>query len=145
MYTDSQQLHCRFYLDTTSGAFLSEDRVGLLEAIDRHGSITWAAKSLGISYKSAWELIDHMNQQARYPVVVRIAGGRHGGGTSLTDYGRRLAAFYRALEKDYKSTIRDLSFHLDQNSGLCNFRYLLKRRAIQKWFIPLLSGSRGRS
>lgn len=133
------RLQCRFFVDTEAGAFLSETRVSLLEAISVEGSISRAAKCVGIAYKTAWDLVESLNQQTGVPVVVRSVGGHRGGGSRLTDYGRRLVAFYRAVQADYQAAIDELSSHLELDSESCNFRYLLRRRGIQRHPQPLQS------
>lgn len=73
-------------------------RVALLRAIDALGSITHAAKAVGLSYKAAWDAVETMNAVSREPLVQRSAGGRGGGSTTLTGHGRALVARYEALE-----------------------------------------------
>ena len=84
-------------VDTEFGSFLGDTRIRLLEAIDKHGSITQAAKAVPLSYKAAWDAIDAMNNLADQPLVLRSTGGRNGGGTQLTEHGRKTIALYRAL------------------------------------------------
>ena len=74
-------------------------KVDLLEAIGETGSITSAAKRLGMSYRRAWLLIDTMNRCFRSPVVETEAGGRRGGGTRLTAVGAEAVRRYRSAEK----------------------------------------------
>lgn len=76
--------------ETGLGSFPGDKRIRLLEAIDKHGSISQAAKAVPFSYKDAGEAVDQMNSLAPEPTVLRSAGGRHGGGTELTAFGRRL-------------------------------------------------------
>ena len=64
-------------------------KIDLLEAIDAAGSITAAARSLGMSYRRAWLLVDTMNRCFRTPVVDAEAGGKRGGGARLTRLGAR--------------------------------------------------------
>ena len=73
-------------------------KIALLERVDEHGSIAAAGRSLGMSYKRAWALIDEMNQCFGKPVVATQMGGRDGGGSALTPFGRDLIAHYRAIE-----------------------------------------------
>lgn len=73
-------------------------KIDLLEALDATGSITAAAKSLGMSYRRAWLLIDELNRSLRTPAVATAAGGAQGGGSVLTDDGRRLVQLYRQIE-----------------------------------------------
>ncbi|CAN5221944.1 LysR family transcriptional regulator [soil metagenome] len=73
-------------------------KIALLEAIAETGSISAAGRQLGMSYRRAWMLIDEMNRALTSPAVSTAAGGAHGGGTQLTDTGRKLIAHYRAIE-----------------------------------------------
>lgn len=73
-------------------------KIDLLEAIAASGSITAAARALGMSYRRAWLLVDTMNRCFREPVVAAEAGGAQGGGTALTPLGRAVVTHYRAAE-----------------------------------------------
>ena len=73
-------------------------KIALLEAIDRTGSITAAAKSLGMSYRGAWLLLEETNRSLARPAVTTIAGGKRGGGTQLTPTGIELCRRYREIE-----------------------------------------------
>ena len=73
-------------------------KIDLLEAIARTGSITAAARELGMSYRRAWLLVDTMNRCFREPVVEAEAGGQRGGGTRLTALGEEIVRRYRASE-----------------------------------------------
>lgn len=107
----SPRFLARMYLDSSVGVHLSNTRIRLLEQIDLRGSINQAAKGVPLSYKAAWDTIDIMNNLSPNPLVVRVTGGRQGGGTQLTDYGRKLVALYRALEIEYQSALDQLSQH----------------------------------
>ena len=72
--------------------------VQLLEALDETGSITAAAKSLDMSYRRAWLLIDELNRTLKEPAVATAAGGAKGGGSALTETGRALVGLYRQIE-----------------------------------------------
>lgn len=74
-------------------------KIDLLEAIAATGSITAAAKALGMSYRRAWLLIDTMNRSFRGPIVDAETGGKHGGGTQLTALGRNVVQIYRSVER----------------------------------------------
>lgn len=74
-------------------------KIALLEALDETGSITAAAKSLDMSYRRAWLLIDETNRALKEPAVATAAGGAKGGGSALTDSGRALVALYRQIEE----------------------------------------------
>lgn len=127
-----QQLIGRISVDTDFGAFLGDTRIRLLEAIDRHGSISQAAKAVPLSYKAAWDAVDEMNNVAEQTLVERSIGGRHGGGTRLTDYGRRLIAMYRAIELEYQDALQRLAERLGDTSTaeVRHFQALLRRTSI---------------
>ena len=78
---------------------IGRDRIQLLEAVASHGSITKAAHVVGMSYKTAWDSIDAMNNLLPRPAVVAQTGGRQGGGAIVTDDGLALIAAFHLLEK----------------------------------------------
>ena len=80
-------------------------RIALLSAIGETGSITRAAKAVGISYKAAWEAVDTMNNLAGEPLVLRSTGGRGVGGTVLTPRASALIAAFRAIEREHRRFI----------------------------------------
>ncbi|QIR77984.1 TOBE domain-containing protein [Sulfurospirillum diekertiae] len=88
---------------------LLEKRVKLLEAIAETGSISSAAKRVGLSYKAAWEAVDTMNNLSNHPLVVRVTGGSGGGGTTLTPLGEEVVANYSVLKKKYERFLNRLS------------------------------------
>ena len=71
----------------------------MLQQIKQTGSISRGAKLAGISYKSAWDAINEMNQLAERTLVERATGGKGGGGAQLTRYGERLIELFRLLEQ----------------------------------------------
>ena len=73
-------------------------KVLLLEAIRDTGSISQAGRSLGMSYRRAWLLVDDMNRCFREPVVTAQPGGSQGGGAALTVFGQKLIQKYRTIE-----------------------------------------------
>jgi molybdate transport system regulatory protein len=78
------------------------DRVLLLEQVAELGSITAAAKAAGISYKTAWEAIEALNNLSEAPVVERTVGGAHGGGTRLTPHGEKVLSLLRDMEGEFQ-------------------------------------------
>lgn len=77
----------------------------LIERIARSGSISAAARAMGMSYRRAWQLVEALNAAYKEPVVVTAVGGEHGGGARVTPYGRRLAARFRAMEDKASAAI----------------------------------------
>ncbi|MGA2894806.1 MAG: ModE family transcriptional regulator [Xanthobacteraceae bacterium] len=85
-------------VDFGSDRALGPGKIGLLEAILKTGSISQAGRSLGMSYRRAWLLVDDLNSCFREPVVTTQPGGARGGGAVLTRFGRDLITKYRAIE-----------------------------------------------
>ena len=91
--------HLSIRIDFDDEGRLGPGKVALLEAIARTGSITAAAKSLDMSYRRAWLLVDTMNRCFRTAVVEAEAGGERGGGTRLTPVGEEVVHRYRESER----------------------------------------------
>jgi molybdate transport system regulatory protein len=77
---------------------LGPGKVELLEAIAKTGSISAAARAMGMSYRRAWVLVEGINQSFRHPLVVTATGGKGGGGALVTEDGLEVLRRYRAME-----------------------------------------------
>jgi len=97
------------WLKQAGSAIGGADRVALLEAIRDTGSMTHAAQRVGISYKTAWDRVQDMNNVSQQPLVVRNAGGVGGGGTALTPYALGLIAAFREMEREHAGLLGRLS------------------------------------
>ena len=73
-------------------------KADLLDAIRAHGSISAAARTIGMSYRRAWLLVDAMNRCWQEPIVETVPGSSHGGGARLTGFGAKILRHYRALQ-----------------------------------------------
>ena len=133
MTQNTHILRTKLEVETEFGAFLGDTRIRLLEAIAIHGSISQAAKKVPLSYKAAWDAIDNMNNLAEQPLVLRSAGGRQGGGTQLTAYGKKVVALYRALEAEYQAALDRLtaSMHEESDNDFQQLRQLLRRMSMK--------------
>jgi molybdate transport system regulatory protein len=80
-------------------------KADLLAAIEHTGSISAAARNLGMSYRRAWLLVDTMNQCFRSPVVETLTGGAQGGGAQVTEFGREVVRRYREMERKAASSV----------------------------------------
>jgi molybdate transport system regulatory protein len=81
----------------------------LVAAIDATGSISAAARSMSMSYRRAWQLVDALNESFSQPVVLTATGGRRGGGARVTAFGRELIRRFRAMEdKASAAIVKDL-------------------------------------
>jgi molybdate transport system regulatory protein len=85
-------------IDFDEDRAIGPGKIRLLELIDKHGSISEAGRQMGMSYRRAWLLVDNLNHCFRTPVVASQTGGLHGGGASLTDFGRAVVQHYREVE-----------------------------------------------
>lgn len=101
--------------------FLGGDRITLLEKIDELGSITKAAKAVGISYKTAWDLVNLINNLADKPLVSRLTGGKGGGGTSLTDEGKMVIGQFKTIQEEHRKFLDNLEGRLGDTEGLYKF------------------------
>lgn len=82
-------------------------KVALLDAIAETGSISAAARALGMSYRRAWLLIDTMNRCFREPVIETASGGKGGGGARVTPIGQEVLRRYRSMEDTAVASVRD--------------------------------------
>ncbi|MCY0385761.1 LysR family transcriptional regulator [Robbsia sp. Bb-Pol-6] len=73
-------------------------KIALLEAIHACGSISAAARHLGMSYRRAWLLLDELNRSLTSPAAISGHGGHNRGGCILTPVGERIVALYRTIE-----------------------------------------------
>ena len=94
----SDRLNIR--IDLASGVRIGPGKVAVLEAIARLGSISAAGRTLRMSYRRTWELVEDLNQSLGTPVVETAAGGSGGGGAVLTRAGKAVIERYRAIEVD---------------------------------------------
>jgi molybdate transport system regulatory protein len=77
----------------------------LIERIAETGSISAAARAMGMSYRRAWQLVEALNASYQDPVVTTAIGGEKGGGARVTPHGLRLAAAFRAMEQKASAAI----------------------------------------
>lgn len=79
------------------GCAIGPGKVALLEQIEEKGSISAAAKALGLSFRRAWHLIETLNEGLATPVVETNVGGAKGGGASLTATGKDVIRLFREI------------------------------------------------
>ena len=104
-------------LELSQKPFLLEKRIDLLHAIAKEGSISKAAKAVPMSYKSAWEAVDAMNNLSPIPIVQKETGGAGGGGTKLTNYGQNLLKTYAVLKGEQEKFLQKLTNLTDMDHG----------------------------
>ncbi len=108
-----------------SGASSRKPAIGpgkaeLLESIAAIGSISAAARAMGMSYRRAWQLVEAVNQSFAEPLVLTETGGTRGGGARLTRFGAEVLRRYRRMESKASVAIA---------AEVQSFSGLLKRRA----------------
>jgi molybdate transport system regulatory protein len=102
--------------------------IGLLTAIQQTGSLSQAAKQLGLSYKGAWQILERTNNSAPKILVTTATGGSKGGGSCLTDAGQALLALFTRLEQQHQHFIEQLNRNLADNPDMV----LLLQRLVVK-------------
>jgi molybdate transport system regulatory protein len=102
------RIRIRIYFDGDHS--LGPGKAQLLEAVAQHGSISAAARSMGMAYRHAWEMIDDVNRCFRRRAVATSAGGAAGGGAKLTPFGAEVVRRFRAMERAAaRAMARDLA------------------------------------
>jgi molybdate transport system regulatory protein len=96
--SDHPEVHFRMRIRQAESVAIGPGKIDLLEAVQKHGSISAAARSLGMSYRRAWLLIDELNRTLKHPATVSEAGGVAGGGCVLTPVGEKIIFLYRDIE-----------------------------------------------
>lgn len=109
------------WLQRDNKNYLGGSRITLLERIDELGSITKAAKAVGISYKTAWDTINLINNLAEKPLVDRLTGGKGGGGTSLTAEGKKVVQQFKTIQEEHGKFLRNLEQRLGDTDSLYQF------------------------
>lgn len=88
----------RLRIDLSPDSALGPGKIALLEHIEATGSLSQAARELGMSYRRAWLLLDDVNRMFTDPATTASVGGSGGGGAQLTDLGRAIVKVYREIE-----------------------------------------------
>jgi molybdate transport system regulatory protein len=101
----SEALRPQLRISFKKSIAMGPGKADLLDAIAETGSISAAARLLGMSYRRAWLLVETMNQCFQSPLVETATGGQHGGGAQVTDLGREVVRRYRAMEKKAAASV----------------------------------------
>ncbi|WP_137817530.1 TOBE domain-containing protein [Pseudomonas sp. 2FG] len=117
------KLEGHFWITHNGKDLAGERRIALLSRIDSTGSITQAAKAVGVSYKFAWDSVDAMNAAAGSPLVERSAGGKGGGGTRLTPAGHALIEAFHRYEREHRLFLQ----RLGEDAGISSFLEIMER------------------
>ncbi|MDR3461046.1 MAG: LysR family transcriptional regulator [Beijerinckiaceae bacterium] len=100
----------------SNGGCLTPEDMTLIEAIQKHRSISAAGRVLNISYRKCWLMADALNRTFETPVFATFPG-RHGGGAEITAFGQRLIALYKSMQRRAdtasKAALEELAAALD--------------------------------
>lgn len=96
----------RFRVDLSRLCSIGPGKVELLESIGRTGSLTQAARALGLSYRRAWLLLNDINRSFGEPVTIAKMGGHLRGGMTLTATGKEVIRCYRLAAQEIESVVR---------------------------------------
>lgn len=99
---NSFKVHSRIWISTEDGNYLGEGRVFLLKGIQEYKSISKAAKSMEMSYKKAWDMVNTMNTISNSPLVTRTIGGAGGGGSKVTEAGMKAIELFNEIKTSNK-------------------------------------------
>ena len=100
-----KEIRIRCWIDIDGEKFFGPGRAELLQLVAETGSIARAAKSMGMSYKKAWEMVTLMNTKAKKPLVISHKGGQNGGGAEITEAGKKIIEAYDKLAKQLDAII----------------------------------------
>jgi molybdate transport system regulatory protein len=107
--TISNSIRIRVIADDTIA--FGPGKASLLQAIAHSGSISGAAREMGMSYRRAWLLVEQMNRCFTGPLVQTATGGLKGGGAQVTGLALDVLAHYQAMQQKARSAIdQDLSY-----------------------------------
>ena len=107
------KLNGRIWLEVDGEKVLGHGRVELLERIHASGSIRQAALQMKMSYKQAWDLINHINSHFEHPVVISQRGGKGGGKATVTAEGLMLIEKFHELQNDFVAFLNQNSISFD--------------------------------
>lgn len=99
------QIHLRCWVSLDGDRFFGPGRVELLEGIQTEGSISGAAKKMGMSYKKAWNMVNDLNNRGKHPFVLLKKGGEKGGGAYLTPYALDIIDQFKNLMDKLHRTV----------------------------------------
>ncbi len=99
------EIRAKLWLEIKGEPVFGRGRRLLLEAVDRYGSINRAAKEINISYRKAWSYIKAMEERLPMKLVNRQAGGKNGGGATLTEDAKMFLEKYRLVEEGIREMV----------------------------------------
>lgn len=134
-------LEGQIWLTESTSKRLMLDQIDLLQAIADTGSITAAAKIAGVSYKTAWDRLERINNLSEQPVIDRSAGGSKGGGSVLTAYGEKMLHGFKRLQNQHQRFLENLNQQLSSLDDVSKFmKNSLLQTSARNQFLGNISG-----
>lgn len=99
------EIRSKLWIEIDGEPVFGRGRRFLLQAIDRYGSINQAAKEINISYRKAWSYIKAMEERLGIALVERHAGGKNGGGATLTEDAKEFLKRYEQMEEGVREIV----------------------------------------
>lgn len=124
----AMEVYGGIWMGRDDDAQISDIRISLLEKIGESGSITQAAKAVGISYKTAWDAVDAMRNLSGEALVESLSGGKGGGGSRLTEAGEKLVRTYRLIQQEHERFLASVSEGMEDFD---NFYQLVRRLSMK--------------
>ncbi|WP_318308690.1 winged helix-turn-helix domain-containing protein [Flagellimonas crocea] len=112
---NGKELRIRCWIDIDGRKFFGPGRAELLMMIDKNGSLSKAAKEMGMSYRKAWSMVEDMNQRGNRPYVELHKGGTKGGGAELTETGKKVLSAFQKMTDKINETVEQ---HTNEMLGL---------------------------
>jgi molybdate transport system regulatory protein len=98
MKAGNNALGPRLRIVLAPGVAIGPGKADLLQGIKETGSISAAARRMGMSYKRAWYLVETLNGHFEKTLVEAVKGGSSGGGARLTPLGEEVLDAFREME-----------------------------------------------
>lgn len=131
------EIEGRIWFKKEGKNLIGNGRVELLERIDEQGSISKASKSMKMSYKAAWDMVDAMNNLSDEPLVQKVTGGKNGGGTQVTQAGKNLIKSFKKFKEFYNQLLNSVDGNEIEND---NHLSLIRKLHMKSSSKNLISG-----
>jgi len=108
----NKELKLRCWIDIDGKKFFGPGRAQLLMMIDKNGSLSKAAKEMGMSYRKAWSMVEDMNLRGQRPYVELHKGGAQGGGAELTEAGKKVLSTFIQMNTKINETLAQHKYEI---------------------------------
>lgn len=94
------EVRSKVWLEKEGELIFGVGKTAILKSIEETGSINKAAKRMNMSYRRAWSYVVSIEKRMGQPLLIRVKGGKNGGGAILTDYAKDLLRKFEKMEKE---------------------------------------------